>query len=252
MEHWELLAFFFGIALLYASVGFGGGSSYLAVLALYGLDYRTIRSTALLCNLVVVTGGTLIYQRAGHAKWRKMIPIVAAGLPMAFLGGTIRLSQPLFFLILSITLIAAALLLVRQSLFPPSGDDDTRSTPLLLNIGLGGGIGFLAGLVGIGGGIFLSPLLNLLRWDRPSTIAATASFYILVNSLAGLAGQLTQADFDMDWGLTGLLIAAVFLGGQIGSRVGAKWLPARWIRLGTAGLVLFVGVRILLDYFRQG
>ena len=249
IEHWELLLFFFGIALLYASVGFGGGSSYLAVLALYGIDFRLLRATALLCNLVVVSGGSYVFQRSGHIKWRKMLPLILAGIPMAFLGGTLRLSAGLFFVILGIALVAAAALLLWQSLSRRPSDQEVRESPLLVHLLLGGGIGFLSGLVGIGGGIFLAPVLNLLRWDQPKTIAATASLYILLNSLAGLFGQLTHPDFDPDWTFSGLLMLAVLAGGQIGSRIGAHMLPLRGVRFGTAALVLFVGTRILWEQF---
>lgn len=249
IEHWELLLFFFGIALLYASVGFGGGSSYLAVLALYGIDFRLLRATALLCNLVVVSGGTYVYQSTGHIRWRKVLPLILAGIPLAFLGGTLRLSAGIFFVILGIALVAAALLLLLQSLSRRRSDDAIRHSPLLVHVLLGGGIGFLSGLVGIGGGIFLAPVLNLLRWDQPKTIAATASLYILLNSLAGLLGQLTHPDFHPDWTFSGLLMVAVLAGGQIGSRIGAKVLPQRIVRLATAALVLFVGSRILWEQF---
>src|SRR3954469_23433767 len=100
MSHWEILLFFFIVSFVYASVGFGGGSSYLAVLAMYALPFKEIRLIALICNIIVVTGGTIIFVRNGHVNWKKIIPFVAASISMAFAGATMKISQQFFFILL--------------------------------------------------------------------------------------------------------------------------------------------------------
>ena len=232
------------IAALYASVGFGGGSSYLAVLQLVGMPYLPLRATALLCNLTVVSGGSWLYYRRGHLAWRKVLPLVGVSVPMAYLGGRLPLSADLFYVLLGGSLMAAAVLMLYRSLSPQEGGE-LRSYPAALPVLLGGSIGLLSGLVGIGGGIFLAPVLHLLRWDTPVRIAATASLFIGVNSLAGLLGQLANPALRIDWTTTGGLLLAVFVGGQLGSRIGSGRLSAVWISRGTAVLIFVVGWRIL-------
>ncbi|MEM7573542.1 MAG: sulfite exporter TauE/SafE family protein [Bacteroidota bacterium] len=246
----ELYLLFFCIALLYSSVGFGGGSSYLAILALYSFDEPVIRLTALLCNIVVVSGGCWIYYRAGHLNWRRIAPLVIVSVPLAFLGGRIRLEEVAFFLLLGSTLLIAGLMILWQSYSSTStsrqqtAQNEGATKPALI----GGSIGFLSGLVGIGGGIFLSPILNLLRWDAPKAIAATASVYILLNSISGILGQISRPIPSLDWTLIGSLLLVVFIGGQMGSRLGARLLAQEVVRRATAILVIFVAIRILIKY----
>ena len=244
-DHWELLLFFFGIALLYATVGFGGGSSYIAVLAAYEVSYLLLRPVALICNITVVGGGVWLHLKRGHLRWRKTLPLVLLSVPMAFLGAWLRIEETLFYLILAASLTAAGLLtLFRPS--PSEGEEGGRNA--WVNALIGGGIGFLSGLVGIGGGIFLAPLLHLTQWDRPKAISAAASLFILVNSAAGLAGHFISRGLDMDWGFAAALAGAVLLGGQVGSRLGTGILPQRAVKTGTALLVLFVGIRLLVSH----
>jgi uncharacterized membrane protein YfcA len=249
MEHWEILIFFFSIAILYSSVGFGGGSSYLAILALYGFEYHMLRSTALLCNITVVTFGCYIFFKNGHFNWKKLLPLVIISTPMAYLGGSVRITETTFFILLGIVLLTAAILMWFQPVKSIVPETKIAEKPnMLINGSLGGGIGFLSGMVGIGGGIFLAPFLHLLRWDRPKTIAATASFFILVNSISGLIGQMSQPNFNIDWKLAILLMISVFAGGQIGSRLGAVRFKPSLVKAITAVLVAFVGIRILIKY----
>lgn len=248
MEHWELLLFFAGIAFIYASVGFGGGSSYLAILALYALPFRELRCIALLCNIIVVTGGVYIYIKNKQVDWPGVIPLVLLSIPAAYLGATLRMSEATFFVLLGISLIMAAILLWVKT--PPPTTQEvktTRAKSLITNSAIGGGIGFLSGMVGIGGGIFLSPVLYLMKWDEPKKIAATASFFILVNSVSGLLGQLATMPQNVNQTRILLLCGAVFMGGQIGSRMSVKLNPLAVRRI-TAILVFCAGVEVLFKH----
>ena len=214
-----LLALAFGVtALLYASVGFGGGSTYSALLALSGLDYRLLPLVSLACNIVVVTGGSIRFARAGLTPWKKTLVIVALGAPASFLGGLTPIREVTF-----LTLLGASLVLTALTMLIPvrEGGEGGGPTRLARFMPLAAApLGYFAGLVGIGGGIFLAPLLHLTRWHAARGIAATASLFILVNSLFGLAGQM-------------------------GSLMATRLLPPHWIRWLTALLVLVVGVRLL-------
>lgn len=241
-----LIAVFFVVAVLYSSVGFGGGSSYLAILALMLTSFFVIRSTALLCNLAVVSGSCYLYFQRGHLQLKKFLPFIITSIPMAFLGATFRLEENIFFIILGISLIASALALAVQTIQLKT-DFEPKSYPPFFSYLLGAGIGLLSGLVGIGGGIFLAPVLNYMKWDRPLVIAALASFFILVNSVSGLTGLAFSGTFEWFWPEIGALLAAVIIGGQIGVRLSLGQFSAKAIRLITALLVLVVGVRVLLD-----
>ena len=238
---------FLAVATLYASVGFGGGSSYLALLAIFlTADTALMRSTALLCNLAVVSGNVVVQARAGTLPWRRAGPLVALSVPAAFLGATLPLSRERFFLLLGVALVLAAALLAFRTLGPDADAFTARRYPRWTGPALGSGIGLLSGAVGIGGGIFLSPVLHHLRWARAAEVAALASLFILVNSVAGLAGLASVGDLRLDPALTPACLLAVFLGGQLGVRWGVRRFRPAHIRLATAALVGAVGLRILL------
>lgn len=232
-------------ALLYASVGFGGGSTYSALLALSGLDYRLLPLVSLACNIVVVTGGSIRFARAGVTPWRKALVIVALGAPASFLGGLTPVREATFLALLGGSLVLTALTM----LVPVRENADGSHTKVARWMPLAAApLGYFAGLVGIGGGIFLAPLLHLVRWHDARGIAATASLFILVNSLFGMAGQLLKNGpglFGAAIGAALPLLVAVVIGGQIGSLLAARLLPPKWIRWLTALLVLVVGVRLL-------
>lgn len=246
MQHPEILFFFFAIAFIYSSVGFGGGSGYLAVLALYAIPRYEMKLSALICNIIVVVGGTYLFMRRKELNFRKVLPLVAVSVPAAFMGARIKVSESTFFLLLGVCLVAASVLLWLQptkniataELNPPAPN-------YLRDAALGGSIGFLSGMVSIGGGIFLAPVLNLLRWDTPKRIAATASFFILINSISGLAGQLSALNVSVNTTQIALLAFAVLLGGQLGSRLGITRLSQVLVRRLTAVLVLVAGIEVL-------
>jgi|SRR6478736_10073876 len=246
MDFYLLLISFFFIALIYSSVGFGGGSSYLALLAIAGVSFEIIRPAALLCNIVVVTGGIFIFYREGYIDVKKSWPFLAASIPLSFVGGYWPIKEDVFFIVLGVTLVLAALFLwFQESVY--NEEDEKKSDNLLLNVGLGGGIGFLSGLVSIGGGIFLSPVLHFIRWDVVKKISAISSLFILVNSISGLAGQLSRSA-SLDWAFILPLLIAVLVGGQIGSRLGAKKFNPIYIKRITAIVILVAGLNILKDH----
>jgi uncharacterized protein len=238
---------FFVIAMIYASVGFGGGSSYLALLGqpVFLLSQDVIRPTALFCNIIVVTGGAIIFYREKKIDWKEMWPFLVASVPLAWLGGYLRLKDDVFYSLLAITLIVSSLFLWIQTEAPPN-TKRFNNTPV--NMALGGGIGFLSGLVSIGGGIFLSPVLHLLRWAEAKKISALATLFILVNSISGLAGQFSRGIRSIDAGFLAPLLVAVLIGGQLGSRLGAKKFNPIHIKRITAVLIFIAGVNILRDY----
>ncbi len=231
---------FFVVALIYASVGFGGGSSYIALLLLFNLPYSSVPIIALICNIVVVAGSSIHYIRSGYLNKKLLFPLVLASIPMAYLGGKIPLSKETFTIILCITLfVTGARLLIKHKQF----DEDTESytpIPVPLNMLIGAVIGFLSGVTGIGGGIFLSPILYNLRAGSPKQIATISSLFILLNSMGGLLGQLQKhGTLDVMSDFWTLPVVAL-LGGQIGNLMLIKFIPARITALLTALLVLGV------------
>ena len=237
---------FFATALLYASAGFGGGSTYNALLTLAQFDYRLLPIVSLACNIVVVTGSTVRYSRQGLLPWRRALPLALIAAPLALLGGLTPIKQATFLLLLGLSLVGAGLAL----LIPRGTERGAEPVPAARFAVLAAApLGYLAGLVGIGGGIFLAPLLHLTRWAGARQIAATTSLFILVNSIAGLAGQLAKhgaGRFGEALSGTLPLLIAVVLGGQIGSLLVLRWLPERLIRWLTAALTIWAGSRLLL------
>ena len=246
MQHWELILFFLAIAFIYASVGFGGGSSYLAILAVYQLPVFEMKLIGLVCNIIVVTGGCILFIRNKQLDLKKILPLVILSIPMAYLGAMIKISADTFFVILGCSLIIASVLLFLNT---KAVDQINTRNNIVKNSAMGGAIGFLSGMVGIGGGIFLSPLLHLSKWDVPKKIAATASVFILVNSISGLAAHLSKpAPAHIDYSRILLLCGAVLVGGQLGSRVGIVKLNGVTIRRVTGMLVFAAGVEVLVKH----
>ena len=247
LQYWHIILLFFIGAILYSSVGFGGGSSYLAILALSGIVFTQIRATALLCNIVVVSGNVFIFLQQKKVNFKKILPLVLLSVPLAFLGGKMKINQQFFFILLGFTLLFAAITMWFSKQIVAFNEKNSNPKSIR-NASFGGIIGFISGMVGIGGGIFLAPLLHLTNWDTPKKIAATASIFILVNSIAGLIGQYSNPNFIIDWNLTSILLVTVFIGGQIGSRMSNKLFTPIQLKKATAILIAFVSLRILYKY----
>jgi len=241
---------FFATALLYASVGFGGGSTYNALLILMEIDYTLVPVIALTCNLIVVSGNSLRYHKHQCIPWKFTLPVISISIPFAFIGGNTTLEEEAFIKILAWTLLLSGI-----SMFYRNREIKTFSSKLdnpsgkFLSIFFAAILGFLAGLVGIGGGIFFAPILHLTQALPTRNIAAFTSIFILVNSIAGLIGQLSKNQgFDIQtqelnfiW-----LLIAVLIGGQIGSHLSIKRIRPIVVRRLTAVLVIYVGCRLLL------
>jgi len=247
-----LIPAFLITAFLYASVGFGGGSTYNALLILYNVDYLLVPKIALTCNLIVVVGGTIRYQLNNLIPWKKTLPIILVSAPFAWLGGKIPLNKELFLTILGISLlISGVLLLIRKEEVQKFSKSINSKIGIVIYSVVSGIIGFVSGLVGIGGGIFLSPTLHLAKAMPSMNIAAISSTFIFVNSIAGLSGQFMKDNssellnnyIEYSW-----LFLAVFIGGTIGTYLGIKTFHPVIVRRLTAILVIYVGLRVLIGF----
>ncbi len=243
-----LAGLFFLTAIAYSSVGFGGGSTYNALLVLTGVDYRLVPAIALSCNILVVMGGVFHHMRTGHLSVSRLLPYIALSVPMAWLGGRLTVSEQLFIGLLGISLLFAAVQMLLKPQVSTDAPSGSKSSLWLTAMPVSGVIGFLAGTTGIGGGIFLAPVIYLLRLASPRTVAGLTSGFILVNSVAGLVGQMMKAgEYSPTQGIAQAwpLFIAVIIGGQIGSRLGIHKIPETWIKRLTAVLILYVAVRLI-------
>ena len=239
-----LAILFFVTAVLYSSVGFGGGSTYLALLLIWGVPYFIFPVVALSCNIIVVSGNCFNYIRAGNFNLRLLIPYLIGSIPLAFLGGSLPLEKSLFEILLFLVLVAAGTLLLFNFKSYDDREEGYQKIPTLVSILIGAVLGFISGAVGIGGGIFLSPILFLIRAGRPKHIVTTASLFILINSISGIIGQLTKYTVLVELLNYWYLLAAVLIGGQVGNFLNLKIYPTRILALITAFLILFVGIRM--------
>lgn len=237
----RLVPSFFAVALLYGSVGHGGASGYLALLSLSpaALAPDQMATTALTLNLLVAGTGWWVFSRAGHFEGRLVWPFLAASVPAAFLGGTMPVSARFYAGLLAACLGVAALRL----LIPGKDRTPLQSPRLSAAVPVGAGVGWLSGVVGVGGGIFLSPLLLLFRWADAKRTAAASACFILVNSAAGLAGRFSRgaADFGALWPLLG----AAFAGGFLGSRLGANHFSEALLKRLLAAALLAASFKLL-------
>ena len=240
---------FFVTAILYSSVGFGGGSTYLALLLIWGIPYQIFPIIALSCNIIVVSGNSFNYIRAGNLNLKLLLPYLIGSIPLAFIGGSLPVEKKFFEILLLIVLSVAGLLLLFKFKSYDDEEENYRKIPITISIFIGGILGFVSGVVGIGGGIFLSPILFLIRAAKPNHIITTASLFILINSLSGIIGQLTKSSVLSEIQNYWFLLLAVLIGGQIGNFLNLKIFPTRILALVTAGLVLFVAIRMAYKLF---
>ncbi|HEX4653658.1 MAG TPA: sulfite exporter TauE/SafE family protein [Candidatus Udaeobacter sp.] len=230
------------IALLYSSVGHAGASGYIATMTLFGLAPIVIRPTALVLNILVASIGTFQFWRAGHFSWKLFWPFALLSIPAAYVGGYLQPSASALRILIGIVLLfSAARLLLRR------GDPIETSPPSIpVAVAVGAGLGFLAGLTGTGGGIFLTPLLLFCEWARIREAAAVSALFIWVNSIAGLVGYFTKVHSIPSLGL--FLAAAAIVGGLIGSHLGSKRFAVRVISLCLASVLLIAGIKLIFTH----
>ncbi len=237
-----LLGLVFLVAIAYSSVGHGGASGYLAVLSFFGLPPAAMAPSALCLNLLVAGTSFTSYWRAGHFVFRLLWPFLLTSIPFAFLGGLTPVSTKVYLGLLGATLLFASYRL--HAVVPPKQEESfVRAPSLWVALPVGAGIGFLSGIIGVGGGIFLSPLIILLRWADAKRTAAVSAAFIWINSLAGLYGHLQRT--DVDWSALAWLVGAAAAGGLIGSYLGARHFRGVWLRR-ILGVVLIVASLKLL------
>ena len=239
-----LAILFLVTAVLYSSVGFGGGSTYLALLLIWGVPYFIFPVIALSCNIIVVSGNCFNYIRAGNLNFKLLIPYLVGSIPLAYIGGSLPVEKKLFEVLLLIVLLLAGILLLINFKAYDDREESYKKIPIPISIFIGGFLGFISGIVGIGGGIFLSPILFLIRAGKPKHIVTTASLFILINSISGIIGQLTKNTVLNEISNYWYLLLAVLIGGQIGNFLNLKIFPTRILALITAILVIFIAARM--------
>ena len=240
---------FFVTAILYSSVGFGGGSTYLALLLIWDIPYYIFPVIALLCNIIVVTGNSINYVRAGNHNFKLLIPFLIGSIPLAFLGGTLIINKNVFEILLFLVLSIAGLLLLINNRSYENKNIKIKKLNLIISFLIGSTLGLISGIVGIGGGIFLSPILFLLKADKPKNIVTTASLFILINSISGILGQLTK-EIILNEIISYLpLFFAVLIGGLLGNYLNLKIFSNRTLAIVTSMLVIFVAFRMALKIF---
>ena len=240
---------FFITAILYSSVGFGGGSTYLALLLIWGVPYYIFPLIALICNIIVVSGNSFNYIRAKNHNFRLLIPFLIGSIPMAFVGGSLHIEKEIFEILLFIVLSLAGILLLINNRSYDDKNIEIKKLHFFVSIIIGSILGFVSGLIGIGGGIFLSPILFLFKADKPKVISTTASLFILINSISGMIGQLTKTNILVEVIQYSPLFISVFIGGLIGNYLNLKVFSGRLLAIITSILVIFVASRIGFKIF---
>jgi len=244
-----LAILFLATAILYSSVGFGGGSTYLALLLIWDVPYFIFPVIALSCNIIVVSGNCFNYIRTGNLNLKLLLPYLIGSIPLAFIGGSLPIEKRLFEILLFLVLATAGVLLLLNFKSYDDKEENYIKIPIPVSILIGGVLGFISGVVGIGGGIFLSPILFLIRAGKPKHIVTIASLFILINSVSGIIGQLTKNSVINEIPNYWYLLVAVLIGGQLGNFLNLKIFPTHILALVTAILVIFVAVRMGFKIF---
>ena len=244
-----LTIFFFITAIFYSSIGFGGGSSYLALMLIWNVPFYIFPIIALICNIIVVSGNSINFLRTKNINIKLLTPYLIGSVPFAFLGASISIDKNLFEILLFFILFIAGIFLLLESKYFNNDEIIIRKVSKVISIFIGSIIGFISGLVGIGGGIFLSPILFLLKAGYPKHITSSASLFILINSIFGVAGQLTKDIVINEFFNYWPLFVAVLIGGQIGSFLNIKFLSNRVLALLTSLLVIVVAIRMGIRIF---
>ena len=240
-----LLAILFLItAILYSSVGFGGGSTYLALVVIWEVPYFIVPLIALSCNIIVVSGNCFNYIRAGNLNLKLLSPYLIGSIPLAYIGGSIPIEKKFFEILLFLVLAIAGTLLLFNFKSYSDRKESYIKIPASISVIIGSILGFISGVVGIGGGIFLSPILFLIKAAKPAHIVTAASLFILINSVSGLIGQLTKKTLLIEAQNYWYLFAVVLVGGLIGNFLNLKIFSTRILALITAILVIFVACRV--------
>ena len=235
---------FFVTAILYSSVGFGGGSTYLALLLIWDIPYYIFPVIALFCNIIVVSGNSINYIKAGNFNPGLLFPYLIGSIPFSFIGGSINLEKEIFEIILFFVLSFAGFMLLLNSHSYKENDFKLKSISKFTSIVIGSILGLISGVVGIGGGIFLSPILFLLKVGYPKQIVTTASLFILINSISGILGQFTKQNTFSNLLDFWPLFMVVLIGGLVGNFLNIKFLSNKLLTIITSGLVIFVAIRI--------
>lgn len=237
-------------ATVYSSVGFGGGSTYLALLLLWDVPYHSMPVIALCCNIVVVIGNCVHHVQKKQYDISAVWPYLLGSIPMAYIGGTLNVSKEVFQVLLLVILSLASVMLMRDALrVEPIEPRDfiTRKIPNIVALCIGGMIGILSGIVGIGGGILLSPILFLFRLVSPQFITSSVAFFILCNSISGLCGHIMSGALSsLDRYM--VLIVAVLIGCQIGNYARFTWMNIASVKFTTAVITMVVAIRILVIF----
>ena len=240
---------FFITAILYSSVGFGGGSTYLALLLIWDIPYYIFPIIALLCNIIVVSGNSFNYIRAGNHNFKLLLPFLIGSIPLAFFGGTLKIDKDNFEILLFFVLSIAGILLLINNKSYESNNLIIKKLNFIISLMIGSILGLISGIVGIGGGIFLSPILFLLKAEKPKIIVTTASLFILINSISGILGQLTKENILSELSNYIPLFISVLIGGLLGNYLNLKILTSRVLAIITSLLVIFVSVRMGIRIF---
>ncbi len=231
----------FLVALLYASVGHGGASGYLALMAIYGFAPEVMKPTALILNLFVSLTSFILFYKGGHFKWKLFLPFALASIPFSFLGGTIALDAHIYKKVLGVLLLFPVL---RFFIYPNTADKDLKDSNWPISLLVGAIIGFLSGLIGIGGGILLSPVLLLLSWTNQKQTAAISALFIFVNSVAGLAGQWSHG-IKLEPAMLSF-VAIAFVGGMAGAWLGSLKFNQQILKYTLAVVLLMASVKLIL------